>query len=379
VYDRRVVSRLAANRWIRSGVLALVLASCGYGLSLNWAETVAALDRLHWYTMAGSLAAAMTGAWCMMLGWRCVLSDLGSPLSVATTTRINFVAQLGKYVPGGVWAFAAQVELSHDRRVPRSRGTASVLISLVIAIGVGLVVAAVTLPFASPGTAGRYWWLLALVPVILACLCPPVLGPLLDRALRIVRQQPLERRLSWQGLVAAFAWSVVGWLLLGVQVWVLLDGMTGRGAHVLLLALGGYALAFCAGLLLVVFPSGIGAREVIFVAALATTVPHGTAVALALAARLVTTISDLAWGGIGLALGRTARSVPAAHRATGRSAMGRSAAVPARAVPLPSARAPVEVPGSLSGSRSPGGRHALGGRGRHTGPGPGPTSRKPMR
>jgi uncharacterized membrane protein YbhN (UPF0104 family) len=65
-----------------------------------------------------------------------------------------------------------------------------------------------------------------------------------------------------------------------------------------------------------VFPSGIGAREVILVAALATTVPHGTAVALALTARVVTTVSDLAWGGIGLALGRSARRVPVAPPAT---------------------------------------------------------------
>jgi uncharacterized membrane protein YbhN (UPF0104 family) len=310
VYDRRVVSRLVANRWVRTSILVLVLASCAYGLWLDWPSALAALERLSWYTFALSVAAATAGNWCMMLGWRSVLGDLGSPLPVTAATRINFVAQLGKYVPGVVWAFAAQVELSHDVKVPRRRGFTSVVVSLAISIAVGLMVAAVTLPLASPGVAGRYWWALASVPAILVGLCPPVLGPVLDRVLLLVRQQPLERRPSWRGITQAVGWSALGWLLFGLQVWVLLDDMTGRGASVLMLALGGYALAFCTGLLLVVFPSGIGARELILVATLATAVPHGTAVALALAARVVTTVSDLAWGAIGLAMGRGTRTAP---------------------------------------------------------------------
>jgi hypothetical protein len=80
--------------------------------------------------------------------------------------------------------------------------------------------------------------------------------------------------------------------------------MTGRGAGVLLVAIGGYALAYAAGLLLVVFPNGIGAREIILIAVLAPVVPHGTALAIAIAARLLTTASDLAWGLFGLALSR---------------------------------------------------------------------------
>ena len=42
-------------------------------------------------------------------------------------------------------------------------------------------------------------------------------------------------------------------------------------------------------------------------AALAPVLPHGAALAVALVTRLVTTVSDLAWGGIALALARSAR------------------------------------------------------------------------
>ncbi len=310
------LATLAANPRLRAVLLAAVLALCGYGLYTVWPQVTPQLGRLHWYPVALSLAAAMTGACCMMLAWRAVLADLGSPLPVRTAARVNFVAQLGKYVPGAIWAFAAQVEMGNDAGVARRRGAASVVVSLAVTIGTGLTVAAVALPLASPGTAREYWPALAIIPVIALCLCPPVLGRLLDRAMRLARMQPLERAPTMAGLARALAWNYLGWLLLGLQVWLLAADMTGRGTHVLLIAIGGYALAFCAGLLLVVFPGGIGARELILVAALVTAMPHGAAVAIALVTRVVSTACDVLCGCIGLALGRRAKAAAARRPAT---------------------------------------------------------------
>ncbi len=310
------LTRLAGNPWLRAGLLGLVLAVCGYGLDTQWPGVAAGLDRLHWYAVALALLAAVAGTSCMMLAWRAVLADLGSPLPLAPAARVNFLAHLAKYLPGAVWSLATQIELGHDRGVPRQRGVASSVISLTIAIGGGLAVAALALPLASPAMARQFWWVLAVVPLIAAGLCPPVLGRVIDRALSLARQPPLERRPSWRGLGVAVVWTLTGWVLLGVQVWLVMASMTGRRGD-LLLATGGYALAFCIGLLLVVFPSGIGARELILVGALAAVVPHGTAVAIALVTRVVTTGADLACGGVGLALGRADRrnaSVPASSQ-----------------------------------------------------------------
>jgi uncharacterized membrane protein YbhN (UPF0104 family) len=300
----RLVTSARARALLLALFLALFLACCGYGLYAAWPQTAAALARLHWYAVPLSLAAALAGAWCMMLAWRAVLADLGSPLARGAAARVSFVGQLGKYVPGALWAPAAHVELGHDAGVPRPRGVAAVAVSLAIAVGAGLVLAALTLPWTSTPVSRHFWWVLAAVPAIAVGLCPPVLGRLTDRALALIGRPPLERGPSWGGLARALGWTVLGWLAFGLQVWLLLASMTGLGAGgatghglgVLLLATGGYALAFSAGLLLVVFPNGIGARELILIAVLAPVVPHGTALAIALAARLLTTASDLAWG-----------------------------------------------------------------------------------
>ena len=327
--------RVRSSRLARIALLLIVLAFCCYGVAIEWPGVHAALGQLRWYTVAGAVAAALAGAAAMMMAWRALLADLGSPLPVLAAMRITFVSQLGKYVPGAVWSFAGHVGLGHDHNVPRLRGAAATVMGLGVAIALGLLIAAAGLPVASAAAARHYLWLLAAIPVLVACLCPPVLGWLTDRGLGLMRMPGLTLRLTWRGLAVAVGWSVVGWLLLGVQVWVLLNGVTGRGTGVLLLAVAGYALACSAALVLVIFPNGIGPREVILIAALAPVLDRPAALAVALLARLATTISDLAWGAIGLLIGQRAIRV----RAVGRHAAGRRA--PAAATGDPAGTAAV--------------------------------------
>jgi uncharacterized membrane protein YbhN (UPF0104 family) len=299
-----VLQRIRASRWLRPVLLLIILGFCSYGLADEWPQVHPALGELHWYSVAVSMVGAMAGSACMMMAWRSLLAELGSHLPVAVAARVTFLAQLGKYVPGAVWSFAAHVELGHDYRVPRRRGAASVLVALAVAIGAGLLIAAIALPVSSPALVRRYALALAVVPFIAVCLAPPILQQILNRALRLIRREPLEKPLTWRALGVALAWSVLGWLVFGVQVWVLVADLAAGSVHALILAVGAYALAYSLALLLVIFPNGIGAREVLLVAALAPLLAHGPALAVALATRVVTTVADLAWGGLAVALGR---------------------------------------------------------------------------
>jgi uncharacterized membrane protein YbhN (UPF0104 family) len=308
--------RVRSSPVARLGLLLVVLAFCGYGLAVEWPGVQAALGRIRWYAVVAAVAAAMAGTGAMMMAWRTLLADLGSPLPVLSTARITFVSQLGKYVPGAIWSFAGHVELGYDHQVPRLRGAASVVMALAVSIGVGLVIAAIGLPLASATAARHYLWIMAAIPVLVACLCPPVLGWMTGRVLGVLRMQRLALRPSWRGLAVVVGWNVIGWLLQGLQVWALLASVTGRGAGVLLLAVAGYALACSAALLLVVFTGGIGPREVILIAVLAPVLDRPAALALALLARVTTTISDLAWGAVGLAIGRRALAATAVSNGT---------------------------------------------------------------
>lgn len=332
-----MLSRLRASPRVRTGLLLVVIGCCGYGVYAEWPQAQVALGRLHWYSVTGSALAALAGAGCFMLAWRELLADLGSRLPLTAAIRCAFVGQLAKYVPGAVWSLAVQVELGKDYGVPRQRTASSVVTALAVTLGVGLLTVAVTLPLTSAHAARHYWWAIAVTPLILACLCPPVLGRLLDTALTVIRQPRLERRPSAAGMAAALAWSAVGWLLWGVSAWLLVRDVTGRGTQVLLLSLGAYALAWSAGILIVVFPGGIGPRELALIAALAPVAPRGAALAIALVSRLVMTGSDLAWGAAGLVIGRRIRS------ARGRRGQPGPAQVPGPQVPRPQVPSPAEL------------------------------------
>jgi uncharacterized membrane protein YbhN (UPF0104 family) len=332
-----VIRHLAASRWFKLGLLAITLGFCAYGLYAERADMAAALHHLAWYSVAGAAIAVIAGLGCMMLAWRALLADLGSPLPLRAASRILFVAQLGKYVPGAVWAAAAQVELARGQQVPRKRSASATVVAMLVTLATGLLVAAVALPLSSGAAARHYWWALALAPPALIALYPPVMGWGLDRALRLAKRPPLERRISGAGVLRAAAWSLAGWAFFSVHSWLLVAGVTGKGVSVLPIATGAYALAWCVGFVLIPFPGGVGPRELALIAALAPVMPRGSAIVVAIVSRLVMTIGDLAWAALAFGLGRGA--LRAMARGGTADPAQASAAAPAEA----SAAAPAEA------------------------------------
>jgi uncharacterized membrane protein YbhN (UPF0104 family) len=341
-----VIRHLAASRWFKLGLLAITLGFCAYGLYAERADMAAALHHLAWYSVAGAAIAVIAGLGCMMLAWRALLADLGSPLPLRAASRILFVAQLGKYVPGAVWAAAAQVELARGQQVPRKRSASATVVAMLVTLATGLLVAAVALPLSSGAAARHYWWALALAPPALIALYPPVMGWGLDRALRLAKRPPLERRISGAGVLRAAAWSLAGWAFFSVHSWLLVAGVTGKGVSVLPIATGAYALAWCVGFVLIPFPGGVGPRELALIAALAPVMPRGSAIVVAIVSRLVMTIGDLAWAALAFGLGRGA--LRAMARGGTADPAQASAAAPAEASAAATAEASAAAPAQAS-------------------------------
>jgi len=301
------VSDLTRSPWLRAALLVLAAGLAVYGLASQWTQVQAALAKLDGWDVAGAAVSAIAGLGCMMLAWRALLADLGSPLPLPAAIRVMFVGQLGKYVPGAVWAVAAQVELARDYAVPRRRSATASLVSMAVTLVVGLVAAGVTLPLVSAHAVRQYWWVLAVTPLAAACLYPPVIKFGLDRALRVLGRAPLEGSVSRGGMVRALAWTTPGWLCYGASAWFLISVFAGKGGGSYALSLGAYALAWAIGFLIIFFPGGIGPREVALIAVLAPVMPSASALVVALASRVVMTAGDLVWAGAGLAIGRARR------------------------------------------------------------------------
>jgi len=296
------VLRSPVVRWLflLGAVAAAVLV-----VASSWDELAAAARRLPWWSLAGAGAAGIAYVGCTLLAWRALLADLGSPLGARSALSIFGISQIGKYVPGGVWNVVAAAEIGADHKVPRARSLAAMALAVLVGCVSGTVVAAVALPVAGAGDLGGWGWLTWLAPLLLVLLVPGVLGRVVGLGLRLLRRPALERPLTWSGLATATGWSVVGWLLAGLHGWLLAVGL-GLGAtpRTFLLLVGGYALAWVAGFVVVLVPAGAGVREVVLAALLGGSLAQPSVVLLVLLARLVLTVVDLLFAVAGLMVRR---------------------------------------------------------------------------
>ncbi|MDA0566195.1 flippase-like domain-containing protein [Streptomonospora sp. S1-112] len=301
-----MLSRLRANRWVRLSVVALVLAFAGAALYSRWDEARDALSALSPWVLAASALAAMAGLGAQMMAWRAILAGLGSRLPVAAAARVMFLGQLGKYLPGSVWAFVAQVELARDHRVERPRGLSATLLAVAVTLTVNLAVAAATLPFVSEAAARRWWWVLVCAPLLLAALHPRVVTAAVRAATRLVprARRPAGAapdRIGGRAMAAAVAWSLAAWVPLAVHVWALTAAAgAGGDPRALPAAAGAYALAWTLGVLVVFAPAGLGVREVVLVVGLAPVLDPGSALVVAALSRLIMTVADLACAGLAM-------------------------------------------------------------------------------
>lgn len=286
-------TKVVAVRVLRVLLVLLALAFCVYSVASQWDATVRALRDMSWLALTGALAAGVAGLFVWMLGWRALLGGLGSPLPVGAAFRISGISQLGKYVPGKVWALVTQIEMTREHKVPAERSFGSTLLAVSMSTACGLAVAAVTLPLTSATARDRFWWLFLLAPVLLAALHPKVVTWALGLMLKVLRRPPLERPVSLAVTLRAIGWTVLGWLLFGVHTWLLCDAVGGDGAGLPFLAAGAYALAFVVGFLVFIAPGGIGAREAALTVVLTPALPAGAAVVVAIASRVLLTAADL--------------------------------------------------------------------------------------
>ncbi|WP_230878501.1 lysylphosphatidylglycerol synthase transmembrane domain-containing protein [Planomonospora sp. ID67723] len=299
----RLLGRLRSSRLLRVLLALVALAFVGYGLARNWDDTVSALSRLSWWSVPGALAAVMAGVWIMMVAWQRVIAGLGSAFPLRVAARVLFVGQLGKYVPGSVWAYAAMMELGRDHGCPPRRTFGGTSIGLVISLGCAVGLAAATLPFTAQEVAERTWYLALVIPVIVVCMHPRILAWGLNLALRIARREPFDEVLSGRTLLGVTAWTITGWLVYGTHLWLVMGDLTGDFS-LYLLGAGAYAFAWATGLLFAFIPAGVGVREGAMVLVLAPTIGTANALVAAVVSRLVFTFADVAWAGIGFLLGR---------------------------------------------------------------------------
>ncbi|SES43363.1 hypothetical protein SAMN05216199_3610 [Pedococcus cremeus] len=295
---------------LRIALAVLVVAAVALAVYRNWAEVSADLRKISGGSMLLAAALVAVAPVLTVLGWRVILTDLGSPLHLAPAGGIYFVGQLGKYVPGSVWSIVAQAEMGTRLRIPRARSAVAGLITIGLAAVCGFAVGLPALPllFRRDDTQSVVWAVLLALPLFALVLWPRLLNWGIGLGLRLLRREPLEHSLSGRAVLLSGLCFVGAWLASGAQAWVLVRAVgesTVSPERLALLSVCGFALASSLAMFAVVLPAGVGAREGLLVLLLAPATSTSAATAVVVLSRFLTVMSDVVFAAAGWAWARS--------------------------------------------------------------------------
>ena len=285
---------LRAAQWIAG---AAIIAFAARSLVGNWTELRS--QPLDWEVGPGWLLLSAVVVWLMyallIVAWRTMLASWGQHLDGWSAARIWTVSSLGKYLPGKVWAVAGMALMSQRAGIAPWAATGSAVVLQVLAIGSGAAVAGLTgrraLETAHPG-AGVVLAVLVVGAVVgVALLLWP---PFLERLLRLAAPgaDPHGAPTGF-GLGFGVAANLVAWLGYGVALWLLARGLLPSIGLAPGLAIAVFTASYLAGFLALFAPGGLGVREGLFILMLQGPLGIGAATALAIASRVLLTITEL--------------------------------------------------------------------------------------
>ncbi|HEU4954288.1 MAG TPA: lysylphosphatidylglycerol synthase domain-containing protein [Gemmatimonadales bacterium] len=289
-----------ADRRIRAIQWLLGITIVGFALrSLvrNWDQLRAqpldwSIDPL-WLILSAVVVWLMYGL--LIAAWRIMLTGWGRGLDFWSAARIWTVSSLGKYLPGKVWAVAGMAVLAQRAGVGAGPATASAIILQVLAIGTGALVAALTgwssLRSAYPGAESGLAVLVLVSLVAVGVLLRP------DWVRRLVRIAAPEVSVSLTppagAVVFGVAANTVAWIGYGSALWLLARGLLPGAGLGLMPAIAVFTASYLAGFLALFAPGGIGVREGVFILMLQGPIGIGAATALAVASRVLLTVTEL--------------------------------------------------------------------------------------
>ncbi len=296
------------NRRRLVGTIAVVgvAAGAGYAIYGDRHSFVAGLHRLGAGAVLTAFACGVVGTSATYFAWREVLGGLGVALPVRAGSRVYFVSQLGKYLPGSVWPVLMQMEAGRAHGASRRTMFGANIVTVVLGCCTGLIVACLLLPLQDTAVIRSYWWILITLPVLAALLHPRALPALIDAALRVLHRPPLGQRLDVRAEARAAALFMFCWFALGLQMWILSrsSAPAGHGGGSLyLLCTGGAALATCVGVLTIPVPAGAGVRELVMTLVLRTRMDTGAALAVVVTARVLVTVADAGLAALAVVIG----------------------------------------------------------------------------
>lgn len=295
-------------RWVRPVLGTLVVAGSFYFLGSrlvrDWRQIPFADLRFHPLPLLGAFAIFIFLHFPLYgWAWRFLLAGLGEKLPFLRATVILAVTQLGKYIPGKVWFTLGRMSLCRQEGISEAKTMVSVILEIVLSLLAALLLLGLAVLFIPRAVIPSSLYLLfALVPACLALASPPLLNRLLRIVLPRLRQPVFALQLSYWKLLLIITMYLADWTLQGIGSWLLINSFYPLSFAYLPVIIGGFAVSWMIGFLLLVAPAGLGVREGVLTLILKLVMPLPLAIIAAGLTRMWITITEAGMALLGLPL-----------------------------------------------------------------------------
>jgi uncharacterized membrane protein YbhN (UPF0104 family) len=216
--------------------------------------------RINWSWVTVAVTCALAGHAAYILGWRRLLTDIGVSASFWQLARMFLVSNLGRYLPGGKpWQMAIVAVMAGEQGLPAATIAASSLFQGVVGVGVGAIVLFLT-GGALLGVSA--WWLLPLVAGVAGLLALPTIVQTMPRVRAAMTRYVRDIDAVTVGTMWALVWTAAAsWVLWGGALYALGAGLLSAPGGTLTAYVAAWTGSFLTGIIAIVSPAGVGARE----------------------------------------------------------------------------------------------------------------------
>jgi glycosyltransferase 2 family protein len=282
--------------------LILTLAVVGFAGWYLWEQWTAATENGYRFDFqVGWLLAAsviiLTTFAVLIETWRRVVAQLGSPLTFGAAARIWFVSNLGKYVPGRIWALTTMAMLAGEQGVPVSVVGASSVVLMTSNVATGFAVVLLM----SAGTVQRLAGSIAAIVaatigLFVLLFAAPYIATHWNRFAKRFHRAQLTVEIPAAAILMAIIGTTMSWFLYGLAFMLFVRSIIGTAPGPYAAYVTANAASYLVGYLMIIAPAGIGFREV----ALATILPalgiatRPQGAVIAIASRIWLTVLEIA-------------------------------------------------------------------------------------
>ena len=277
----------------------------------QWSNAAARLQSLHpeWSWIIAATFIVLLTYLLLIETWRRTVIGSGQSLSFGDATRIWFVSNLGKYIPGKIWSIAAMTMMARQSSVSASVAAgSSVMIQLVtIAAGIGVVLLTGAQAVDHPMIAVAAGALILIGLTIAPRIIPAAARSAASLTGKEITLPKIPARLVWMAALS----SIVSWIAYGIAFQLFIRGIIGSAAGATTSYIAVYAASYILGFLALFAPGGAVVRESAIVTGMVRFALSGQADALAIAvtSRVWLTVTELVPGLGYMAIGKRARKL----------------------------------------------------------------------